>query len=59
MGRDPATARDAAKEARTIAELGRRFLDEYVPVHCKQSTANDYGAPLKIPTLIFDLIESR
>ena len=43
MGRDPATARDAAKEALTIAELGRRFLDEYVPVHCKQSTANDYG----------------
>jgi integrase len=42
MGRDPATARDAAKEALIIAELGRRFLDEYVPVHCKQSPAKDY-----------------
>src|SRR5262245_35934553 len=34
-GQDPATERDRHKGAVTIAELGARFLQEYVPQHCK------------------------
>ena len=48
MGRDPASARDAAKAALTIAELGLRFLHEYVPVHCKPSTAYEYRRAVEL-----------
>ena len=48
MGRDPAAARYAIKAALTIAELGLRFLDEHVSVHCKQSTANDYRRAIEL-----------
>src|SRR5262249_17260054 len=33
-GKDPALERDRQKGAATIAELGTRFLQEYVPQHC-------------------------
>lgn len=42
-GQDPATERDRQKGAVTIAELGDRFLREYVPQHCKPRTAEEYG----------------
>ena len=42
-GVDPATARDAGRKAATMKQLGKRFLEEYVPVHCKPSTAYEYG----------------
>lgn len=41
-GHDPATERDRQKGAITIAELGARFLQEYVPQHCKPRTAEEY-----------------
>ena len=41
-GHDPATERDRQKGAITIAELGARFLTEYVPQHCKPRTAEEY-----------------
>jgi integrase len=41
-GHDPASQRDRQKGAITIAELGRRFLQEYVPQHCKPRTAEEY-----------------
>jgi integrase len=41
-GHDPASERDRQKGAITIAELGRRFLQEYVPQHCKLRTAEEY-----------------
>jgi integrase len=41
-GRDPALERDRQKGAITIAELARRFLEEYVPRHCKPRTAEEY-----------------
>jgi integrase len=41
-GQDPATERDRQKGAITIAELGARFLQEYVPQHCKPRTAEEY-----------------
>jgi len=41
-GKDPATERDRQKGAITIAELGTRFLTEYVAQHCKPRTADEY-----------------
>ena len=41
-GQDPATDRDRQRGAVTIAELGDRFLREYVPKHCKPRTAEEY-----------------
>ena len=41
-GIDPRDA-DAKREAEPVmVELGRRFLEEYVPVHCKPSTQGEY-----------------
>ncbi|TMJ86478.1 MAG: DUF4102 domain-containing protein [Alphaproteobacteria bacterium] len=40
-GQDPATARDHRKGAITIAELGARFLSDYVPQHCKPRKADN------------------
>ena len=41
-GIDPRDA-NAKREAEPVmAELGRRFLEEYVPVHCKPSTLGEY-----------------
>ena len=41
-GIDPRDA-NAKREAEPImAELGRQFLEEYVPVHCKPSTQGEY-----------------
>ena len=41
-GGDPAALRDADREAATVRALGGRFLEEYVPAHCKPSTAYEY-----------------
>ena len=41
-GHDPALERDRRKGAITIAELGTRFLSEYVAQHCKPRTAEEY-----------------
>jgi integrase len=41
-GQDPASDRDRQKGAATIAELGARFLKEYVAQHCKERTAEEY-----------------
>jgi integrase len=45
-GKDPALDRDRQKGAVTIAELGDRFLQEYVPQHCKLRTAEEYQRAL-------------
>src|SRR5262249_31440383 len=41
-GHDPAMERDRQKGAATIAELGTRFLQEYVAQHCRARTAEEY-----------------
>ena len=47
-GIDPRDA-DAKREAEPVmAELGRRFLEEYVPVHCKPSTQGEYRRSVTI-----------
>ncbi|MYH59403.1 MAG: site-specific integrase [Boseongicola sp. SB0675_bin_26] len=47
-GRDPAMQRDAARKAATVKLLGQRFLEEYVPDHCKESTANEYRRSVEL-----------
>ncbi|MYI48103.1 MAG: DUF4102 domain-containing protein [Rhodospirillaceae bacterium] len=41
-GIDPREADTRPKAEPVMAELGRRFLKEYVPVHCKPSTQAGY-----------------
>ena len=31
-----------------MADLGRRFLEEYVPVHCKPSTREEYRRSVRL-----------
>ena len=42
QGIDPTAAIRAHKKAQTVADLGKRFMEEYVPTHCKESTAYEY-----------------
>ena len=44
-GKDPAGRKT---DAPTMRALGRRFLDEYVPAHCKPSTAEEYRRSVKL-----------
>ncbi len=47
-GIDPRDA-DAKPEAEPVmADLGRRFLEEYVPVHCKPSTQGEYRRSVEL-----------
>ena len=47
-GIDPRDA-DARREAEpNMADLGRRFLEEYVPVHCKPSTREEYRRSVRL-----------
>ena len=47
-GIDPRDA-DARREAEpSMADLGRRFLEEYVPVHCKPSTQEEYRRSVRL-----------
>ena len=47
-GGDPAAVRDARRKAPTMKQLGRRFLEDYVPDHCKPSTSYEYGRSVKL-----------
>ncbi len=47
-GGDPAMQRDADRKAATVKLLGQRFLDEYVPDHCKESTAYEYRRSVEL-----------
>lgn len=45
---DPAALRDADRQSTTMKELGRRFLDQYVPVRCKPSTQAEYRRSVEL-----------
>jgi integrase len=47
-GKDPATERDHQKGIITVAALGQRFLTDYIPQHCKQSTAYEYKRAVEL-----------
>ena len=44
-GKNPAGRRS---DAPTMSALGKRFLEDYVPVHCKPSTAEEYRRSVKL-----------
>ena len=44
-GKNPAGRRSGAP---TMRALGKRFLENYVPVHCKPSTAEEYRRSVKL-----------
>ena len=46
-GKDPAALRDKGRKAPTMKVLGKRFLEEYIPVNCKPSTAYEYQRSVK------------
>ena len=47
-GKNPAAQNGADAKALTMRELGRRFLDECVPAHCKASTAAEYRRSVEL-----------
>ena len=47
-GKDPALDRDRQKGVITVAELGSRFLRDYVPQHCKPRTAYEYRRAVEL-----------
>ena len=47
-GKDPAAWNRPDAKAPTVRELSRRFLDEYVPSHCKPSTAEEYRRSVEL-----------
>jgi hypothetical protein len=47
-GQDPATQRDRHKGAATLADLGSRFLSEYVAQYCKPTTAELYKCAVQL-----------
>lgn len=47
-GIDPADQRDAARRAGTVKELGKRFLEQYVPTRCKPTTASEYKRSIEL-----------
>ena len=48
MGIDPRDADAKRKAEPVMADLGRRFLEEYVPVHCKPSTEGEYRRSVEL-----------
>lgn len=47
-GANPTQERDETKNAPKMVDLCARFLDEYVPNHCKASTAAEYKRSVEI-----------
>ena len=47
-GIDPRDANARREAEPSMADLGRRFLEEYVPVHCKPSTRGEYSRSVRL-----------
>lgn len=47
-GRDPSAEYSQLRKSPTMKELGKRFLEEYVPTHCKESTAKEYRRSVEL-----------
>lgn len=47
-GRDPAEDRDNRRSSPTMKDLGERFLNDYVEVHCKSSTQYEYKRSVEL-----------
>lgn len=47
-GRDPSAEHSRIRKSPTMKELGQRFLDEYVPLHCRPTTAREYRRSVEL-----------
>ncbi|MHB1302416.1 MAG: tyrosine-type recombinase/integrase [Acidiphilium sp.] len=48
LGGDPAAERDRRKASPTMKEFGKRFLEEHVAIHCKQTTQAEYKRSVEL-----------
>lgn len=47
-GQDPSAEHSGMHKSPTMKELGQRFLDEYVPNHCRPTTEREYQRSVKL-----------
>lgn len=47
-GSDPSAAYAKMRKSPTMKELGQRFLDDYVPTHCRKSTEREYRRSVEL-----------
>lgn len=47
-GKDPSAAHARMRTSPTVKKLGERFLDEYVPIHCRATTEREYRRSVEI-----------
>jgi len=47
-GSDPSAAYSRMRKSPTMKELGQRFLDEYVPTHCRKTTEREYRRSVEL-----------
>jgi integrase len=48
IDKNPTAEMEALRNAITVKSLGERFLEEYVPIHCKPSTQSEYKRCVEI-----------
>ena len=57
--KDPTSEKDRLRKAPTMETLCERFIEDYVPMHCKPSTAKEYKRSVDLfilPHMKYDLI---
>lgn len=47
-GQDPSAEHSRMRKSPTMKDLGQRFLDEYVPAHCRPSTEREYRRSVEL-----------
>ncbi|MDA4848624.1 tyrosine-type recombinase/integrase [Hoeflea poritis] len=47
-GRDPSAEHSRMRKSPTIKDLGKRFLEEYVPTHCRPTTEREYRRSVEL-----------
>ena len=47
-GQDPSAEYSRMRKSPTMKELGQRFLDEYVPTHCRATTEREYRRSVEL-----------
>ena len=47
-GRDPSAEHSRMRKSPTMKDLGQRFLDEYVPTHCRPTTEREYRRSVEL-----------
>ncbi len=47
-GQDPSAEHFQMRKSPTMKELGQRFLDEYIPTHCRPTTEREYRRSVEL-----------